>query len=199
RETLHREVGVELHPIFDQVHAFFVAARKLVFVVALHQRGHGEQVFDGGGVLARIAVLHVFAARGREHVEDARGGAGELAVLDRQAREHARDGLGGRARVAPRLCTAFVEVVLVDDLAVLRDQDAGDGLEVAVFDGLGGVVELGWVRGSGGEGGGGEAASQQETFHAAHANTCAGAHLVSAKLRRGRGRGGGTRPASCRT
>src|SRR5581483_8679095 len=52
-ESADGQVEVELDPVLDGIHALFVAAGEVVPVVALGDRGHGEQVFEGDGVLAR--------------------------------------------------------------------------------------------------------------------------------------------------
>jgi hypothetical protein len=79
-------------------------------------------------------MLHRLAAARREDVEDARRRRWQGAVLDRQAGKHAGHGLRRGARV-PAGFGVPVEVVFVDDLAVLRDQHAGDFLEIPALDG----------------------------------------------------------------
>jgi len=127
REASDRQVEGELHPVFDQVHPLFIAARKLVVVVAFQQGTHGQQVLDRDRPLARVGIVE--GAVGRNEGHHGRIDIGDVAFGDRRSHKHGGHGLGGRAGVAARLGPALVEIGLMNQSPMTGDQHAGDLLE----------------------------------------------------------------------
>jgi hypothetical protein len=119
--------------------------RHVVPVVALEQRAHRQEVFDRDPGLPRIRVLEGLAVG--EIGKNGRLDSGNHSAVDRDPDQGSGDRLRARARVVERGRVRAVEVGLVDDLAVARDEDAGDLLEVAVADcGVRGVEVAGGRR-----------------------------------------------------
>ena len=135
RKAFDRKVKRELDPIFNEVHALFITAREIIPVVALQQRAHGEEIFDRDLALTRIRILQRLFFR--EEINDGRIELQEF-LLNRKAGGHAGDSLAGRARIHEAGGIEITEVVVVGELAVAGDQDAGDFLELA---GANGVVD----------------------------------------------------------
>ncbi len=104
----------------------------LIAVVAFEQRTHGQEIFHGDVVLARIGVGQ--GLEFREVGQHFRVHAQQLA-FDRHAHQHARNGFSGRPRVAQTFGAILVEVVFVNQLAMLRHHDAGDLFELPRIDG----------------------------------------------------------------
>ena len=123
REALDRQPQHEAGPVLAYVHAFLVAVGKRVFVVAVQQRAHGQQVFDGDAVLARVGVRP--RALVGEVAVHAGLGAGNQAAVDGRADQQGGDAFARRAHVVEHLGAALVEIGLVDQLALVRHQHAG--------------------------------------------------------------------------
>src|SRR5438105_2889250 len=92
RKAFDREVKRELDPIFDEIHALFITAREIIPVVALQQRTHGEEIFDGDLALARIGILQWLFFR--EEINDGRIELYEF-LINSEANRHAGHGLAG--------------------------------------------------------------------------------------------------------
>jgi hypothetical protein len=140
-EALDRQVEREARPVLDHVHALLVAARERVVVVALPQRTHRQQVFQRELLLARIGSLHRLLV-GKVGI-DLRLHVRDQAAIDRRANQQRGDALGRRAHVVERVAGTAVEIVFVDELAVVDDHDAGDALPGLVGDA---ALELGEFR-----------------------------------------------------
>src|SRR5439155_19758732 len=122
----------ELRPILDQVHAFFVAPRCVIPVVAFEGRTHCQEVFDGYFLFARIGVLHA-AGTFRQQIENSRVNSAQLLLLNGNADEDIGNALGRGASVAEGAGVA-VEVSFVDQLSVTGNEDASNFLEFARTD-----------------------------------------------------------------
>ena len=138
REPLDGQVEEEFRPVLDQIHPLLITARVLVLVVAFDERAHRQQILDGDPILARVRIGGRQAVLEIRH--DARVGPQESAV-DRDPDQHPGERLRRRPRVAQLVGAARIEVVLVQDAVVARDDNARDLLERARSDDVRDLLE----------------------------------------------------------